>query len=79
MANITPRDPGQDAAAVTPSDTVEIDARALYIGVAGDVKIKTALGSDVTFVGIGAGTILPVRAKIVFATGTTATSIVAIF
>ena len=78
MANITPTEPGYDAVAVTPSDTGAISARSLYIGGAGHIKIVTAAGRTVTFVGLVAGQILPVRATRVFSTDTTATNIVAI-
>jgi hypothetical protein len=77
-----PMFPG-DAAAVTPSDTADLSTPAvLYIGnsgSAGSVKITTAQGSDVTFTGLIAGTVLPVQARRVWATGTDCTSIVAIF
>jgi hypothetical protein len=79
MANITPRDPGFDAAEVTPSDTAEVDARALYIGGTGDVKIKTPGGTTVTFASVPSGFLLPMNAKIVYSTDTTATDIVAIY
>lgn len=79
MANITPRDPGFDAAAVTPSDTAEVDARALYIGSGGNVKIKTPGGKIVPFANVPSGFILPMNAKIVYDTDTTATDIVAIY
>jgi len=49
----------------------------LYVGAAGDVKVKTTSGSVVTYVGINAGTFMPVQVTQVFATGTTATSIIA--
>lgn len=66
------------AFAVTPSDSADINAtRALYIGAAGDVAVVMADdASEVTFVGVTAGAILPVRVSRVKATGTTATSIV---
>lgn len=72
--------PGRDAVAVTPSDTVAIPggpARALYVGVAGDVSILTPRGNTVTFVGVPAGAVLPVNATRVNE-ATTATDIVAI-
>jgi hypothetical protein len=49
----------------------------LYVGGAGDVKVKTTSGSVVTYVGISAGTFMPVQVTQVFATGTTATNIIA--
>ncbi len=74
--------PADDAAAVTPSDVATLPikpARALHIGGAGNVKVVTARGSTVTFVGLTAGQLLPVRVTQVFATDTTATSIVALY
>ena len=80
MANIMATDPGYSAAAVTPSDTAHLgNVRALYIGGAGDVKIDAEGGGTVTFVGVQAGSIIPVRAVRVYATGTDATSIVALY
>ena len=73
-------DPASHAVAVTPSDAVNLspEASALYVGVGGDVKVNVLDGSTVTFVGVAAGSILPVRCKRVFATDTTATNIVAL-
>lgn len=73
--------PGYDGAAVTPSDSADLTtpARALYIGVAGNVKLKTIMGTTLEFVGIQAGTILPIQTKFVFSTSTTATNIIAIW
>lgn len=76
MANIFNVDPAIDAEEVTASDTAPVAYRALYVGGSGDVKIKTANGSAVTFSNVVAGQILPVRATLVYSTGTTATDIV---
>lgn len=71
--------PASDYAAVTKSDTTIIDGcRSLYVGGAGDVVLQTIAGVSVTFTGVPAGTILPVRCQKVMA-ATTATSIVALF
>jgi hypothetical protein len=75
------------AAAVTPSDTVNIPAVTggtnngcvLYVGGDGDLKVTTIGGDDVTFVGVLAGTFLPVHVLRVWSTGTTATNIVALW
>jgi len=72
--------------AVTPSDSTDLalgTCRALYVGAAGNISIddlsgKTA-GESVVFVGVAAGSILPVQTARVNATGTTATSIVALY
>lgn len=73
--------PAEYAVAVTPSDGSDLAqaTRALYIGVAGNVAVNMPDGGSVTFVGLTAGQILPIRAKRVLATGTTATSIVALY
>jgi len=51
----------------------------LYVGVAGDVKVKMVGGNDVVFKGATAGSFLPINVLQVFATGTTATDIVALW
>ena len=81
MANIMATEPARDAAAVTPSDSTQISpvARALYVGGAGNIKLVTEEGTTVTFQGIVAGSVLPVKTTKVFSTDTTATYIVALF
>tara|TARA_R100000951_G_scaffold40991_1_gene34711 strand:- start:1321 stop:1791 length:471 start_codon:yes stop_codon:yes gene_type:complete len=51
----------------------------LYVGVAGDVKVKMAGGNDITLKTVGAGSFLPINVIQVFATKTTATDIVALW
>jgi hypothetical protein len=76
------------AAAVTPSNTVDIPfvgggdiawPCVLYIGGAGNLRVLTAGGDDVTFNGVLAGSFLPVQVNRVFASGTSATNIVALW
>lgn len=75
------------AAAVTPSDTADIPAVTggtnngcvLYVGGTGNLKVLTVGGDEVVLPNIQAGTFLPVQVLRVFATGTTATSIVALW
>jgi len=80
----------QRAAAVTPSNTTNIPyvggdgttpswACVLYIGGAGDIRVLTEGGDDVTFFGVLAGSFLPVNVVRVFVTGTTATNIIALW
>lgn len=73
--------PKGGAFAITPSDDTDltIGATAIYVGGAGNVKLITSLGQTVTFVGVSAGQILPVRAKRVIATLTTATNLVGLY
>jgi len=68
-------------AAVTKSDATVFDEEsAIYIGGAGDIALVLAGSStSVTYVGVLAGTWLPVNAKQVLSTGTTATNIVRVF
>ena len=70
----------EDAAAVTPSDSADLSQfSVIYVGSAGAVKVTTAQGSTVTFSGLAAGQTIPVRVRRVWATGTTATNLLAIF
>lgn len=67
------------AVAVTPSDSTVVAARALYVGGAGNVTIKTdANATAVTFTAPPVGTVLRVQAYRVMA-ATTATQIVALY
>ena len=72
--------PATSAAAVSPHDTNELAtyARMLYIGTAGTLKVTTVDDVTVTFGAVTAGTILPLRVKIVFNIGTSASNIVAL-
>ncbi len=74
--------PASNAAAVTPSDTVDLAdvTRGVYVGVAGDVKVNMATsGTSIVFTAVAAGSILPIRVTRILATGTTATNIVAVW
>lgn len=73
--------PVQSAVAVTPNDNADLAtvSRALYIGGAGNLAVILADdSSSVTFTGVLAGSILPIRAKRVLSTNTTATTILAL-
>lgn len=52
--------------------------RAFYIGGTGDLAVTMWDGATVTFAGLPAGSILPIRARVVLNSGTTATSIIAL-
>ena len=69
-----------DAAVVTASDSLTIPVtRALYIGSAGNIAVTLAKGSVVTFANVTSGSILPVQAVKVMATGTTVTGVLALY
>lgn len=73
--------PVHNAAAVTPHDTNDLSktTRGVYVGVSGDVKVDLAGGDTVTFVGLAAGVIHPLRVTRIYSTGTTATSILGVW
>ena len=69
------------AVAVTPSDTVNLTtpARALFVGGAGTITLDTTGGeTTVLFGAVPAGATITLGVQRVRATGTTATSIVAL-
>lgn len=73
--------PSELVAAVTPADGSDLTngvCRGLYIGTFGDVTMDVG-GATILFKGVSSGSILPVRASRVRATGTTATDIVALY
>jgi len=51
----------------------------LYIGGAGNLRVLTASGNDVTLNGVLAGSYVPIQVQRVFSSGTTATNIIAIW
>jgi hypothetical protein len=71
--------PAYKLVAITPSnDTVLTEVRALYVGGTGNLAVIAEGDADaVTLNNVAAGSIIPVRAKKVMSTNTTATNIVA--
>lgn len=72
--------PARALVAVTPHDTNELAAgcKALHIGAAGTISIIAVDDTEAVSLNVGQG-ILPIRAKVVKSTGTTATTIVALY
>lgn len=67
---------------VTPSDTTQINCRAIYIGGAGNIAISTSPSATaVTFTAPPVGTILPISLDQgrIMSTNTSATLIVALY
>ena len=79
MGNPTDTSPGSHVQLVTPSDVNDLTwiSRALYIGATGNMQVTTMGGETVTLTGMGVGW-HPLRVTRVWATGTTATGIVAV-
>ena len=74
--------PASHAFAVTPNDGADLAVvtRGLFVGTGGDVSLLLKGDSaPVTFAGVAGGTVLPVRALRVRATGTTAVDIVGLY
>lgn len=72
----------RQAKAITPNDSTDIDpkpCRAVYIGGAGNISLIPEGGSEAVTFAVIAGQVLPVRAKRIMATNTTATGIVALY
>jgi hypothetical protein len=70
------------ASAITTSDSTiyQQPTRALYVGAAGNITVDMADGGTaLTFVAVQGGTILPIQVTRIYATGTSATSIVALY
>lgn len=55
------------------------EAAVLYVGVGGDIKVRTAGGDDVTFTDVPSGSFMPVQVIRVFTTGTSASAILALW
>jgi hypothetical protein len=69
-----------NAIAVTPNDSTDLaeTALGLYVGGEGDLRVMLSDATTaVTFVGVSGG--LPLMVKRVYATGTTATDILALY
>lgn len=73
--------PVTHAEEVTPDDDNELEyvSRALYVGGGGSVKVLMQDSGEVTFVDVPTGTTLPIRVKKVFATGTDAITMIALW
>lgn len=73
--------PAISAAAVTPNDGLDlaVTPRGIYVGTAGHLKCDMADVGTVVFNNLAAGMIHAIRPKRIWATGTTALNIVAVW
>lgn len=73
--------PAASVVAVTPSNSTELafGVRSLYVGTGGNVVVVFPDNTTATFTNVPSGTVLPVQAKRVNATSTTATDILALY
>lgn len=84
-ANFPPNldSPATSSYAVTPNDTTDltISVKAIYVGVTGDIKVELvndAVGDAVVLKAVPVG-LLKIRARRIWATGTTATNIIGLY
>lgn len=77
----TPISPARSASTVAPNDTLDLPfvSRALYVGQSGSLSVEMADGGIVTFEGVPAGSMLPIRVSKVRATDTSATAIITLW
>ena len=62
------------------SDTdLNVSGAVVFIGVGGTVKVDTVSGDTATFKNLADGSILPVQVRRVWATGTDATDMIALY
>lgn len=81
MSRVPNIESANSASSITPNDSNDL-ARAtkgLYVGVTGDVKVDMADVGTVTLTGLAAGIVHPLSVKRIYATGTTATSILGVY
>jgi hypothetical protein len=74
--------PPRNSFAIVPSDTTELPfvTRAVYVGAAGDITLRlTDDTGSVTLKAVPVGTMLPVRARQIYATGTVASQLVGFY
>lgn len=62
---------------VTPGTPLAASCRALYVGGTGDIVVRAADGTSVTFAAVPAGVLLPIITKLVVSA--TATNVVALY
>jgi len=71
--------PATDAVAIVINTPYDTPARAIFVGVGGDVSVVTRLGTTVVFKNVPSGAVLPVASTNVTTANTTATNLVALY
>jgi hypothetical protein len=74
--------PCRSSFSITPSDTTELPfvTRAIYVGGSGDLTVRLAGDTaQVTLKAVAVGTMLPIRVRQVYVTGTGATLLVGLY
>jgi hypothetical protein len=72
--------PAENAVDITAADSdLATSIRGLYVGTGGSVKVTTVGETTATFAGVPGGSVLPVRCRRVWTTGTTASGFVGLY
>jgi hypothetical protein len=73
--------PARRGFAIAASDSADLEAetRAIYVGGGGDIAMVLAAGDEIALIGVAGGSLLPVRARRVKATGTSASHLVGLY
>lgn len=73
--------PPEFGAAIVPDDAAGLGhvTRALYVGGGGDIALRLFGGDEIMLADVPSGTLIPLRAAQVYATGTSATAIVGLW
>jgi hypothetical protein len=76
--------PAKNGYAISPNDSADlaVSTRSIYVGGAGNIKLELVGDAAGTFVILNsavAGSILPLRVRKVWSTGTTASNLVALY
>jgi hypothetical protein len=72
--------PAYHAVKATPDDEEMIpQTRGIYVGTAGNLAVEMASGEHITFINLAAGIIHPIQVRRVYATGTDADDVIAIY
>lgn len=76
----SPTAPARRAQAIVPHDAIALDPvpKAIAIGGAGDIVLRAMDSTADVTIAVQAGQLLPIRARFVRATGTTATGLVSL-
>ena len=71
----------ENAVAIVTSDTVDQEPllQSIYVGGGGNIKVTMRDTGTVTLLAVPTGTVLLLRARLVFAIGTTATNLIALW
>lgn len=72
--------PAEGGVSVSPHDTNDLvkACKALYVGVAGDIKVDHVDGSTITYKNVPVG-VFPIMCSRVYSTGTGASQIIALY